>query len=278
MDKKFEYDAFISYKAKGGAGWAELLWITLTRIAGRNIYIDHDLAGGTAHHLIPELCKIIDKSMNVIVIIFDGIQDVTESGKDVFLEEVKYAIRKKKNIIPFYVDGLSSTLIHSDNKFSGLHDTLKQIIPIRHSENEHSDIRFDKGYNFVTSLTKSFQTESEIRLKKEYLIRIQTDRDTSILIWGNYPIKVKAGDIFEHWLPNRADLHIDLTTNSTICGEIIKFSIFFDSSTKGNPYKNAYRQYHYLKASKDRTVLVCIEWSQIEEKQQNEPKKITDIL
>ena len=56
MDKKFEYDAFISYKAKGGAGWAELLWITLTRIAGRNIYIDHDLAGGTAHHLIPELC------------------------------------------------------------------------------------------------------------------------------------------------------------------------------------------------------------------------------
>ena len=274
MDKKFEYDAFISYKRKGGSGWAELLWMTLTRIAGKSIYIDHNLAGGTAHPLISELRGTIDKSMNVIVIVFDGIQDVIKPEEDIFLEEVRYACRKKKNIIPFYVDGLSSTLIQTESRFSGLSADLKKIISTK-----HSDISFDIGYNWLNSLTKSFLNEREIRLKKEYLIRIQTDRDTSILIWGNLPVDVKSGEIFEHWLPNSSDLHIDLTTKSGVRGDRIKLSIHFDSYSKGDiPFKNAFRQYHYLKSSKERTRLVCVEWSEIEEKQQKESMKSTDIL
>ena len=101
IDKQdFEYDAFISYKRQGGLGWAELVWIALSN-KHKTIFIDHFVSGGTQHPLISELYKEIDKSMNIIVVIFEGIQDVLKPQNDTFFKELKYA-EKTKKIVFFY--------------------------------------------------------------------------------------------------------------------------------------------------------------------------------
>lgn len=80
----------------------------------KEVFIDNFVSSGPQHPLISELYKEIDKSMNIIVVIFEGIQDVLKPQNDTFLKELKYAEITKKNIIPFYVDGLSSSKVNSE--------------------------------------------------------------------------------------------------------------------------------------------------------------------
>ena len=40
MDSRNRYDVFISYKRKGGAPWAKLLYLALTRVSKKKVFID----------------------------------------------------------------------------------------------------------------------------------------------------------------------------------------------------------------------------------------------
>lgn len=57
-------------------------------------------------------------SNNIVVPIFSGIQDVTTDTDDNFLWEISIAIQGNVNIIPLYVDGLSSTDIEKSKDYN----------------------------------------------------------------------------------------------------------------------------------------------------------------
>lgn len=130
MKKSFKYDAFISYKRKGGTPWAELLFWALDKIAKKRVFIDrYGLIAGNDWE--ESINRAIEDSINVVVIIFPGIQDVIKDKDDCFIKEITKALDEKNKkglkIIPFYVEGLSSKVIQTDILYEGIPEALKTI-------------------------------------------------------------------------------------------------------------------------------------------------------
>ena len=98
MKKSFKYDVFISYKRKGGTPWAELLFLALEKIVGKKVFIDrHKLIGGTDKTWEERINDAIENSINVVVVIFPGIQDVTSDNDD-FMKEIAKALKGRKKM------------------------------------------------------------------------------------------------------------------------------------------------------------------------------------
>lgn len=261
MEKQhLQYDAFISYKRQGGLGWAELVWMTLAN-KQKEVFIDHFVSSGTQHPLISELYKEIDKSMNIIVVIFEGIQDVLKPQNDTFLKELKYAEKTKKNIIPFYVDGLSSSKVNSEERFRNLPPVLKRIV-----SRNHSDICYihGKSLDWADSLIKSFESADEVRQKTQYLVQIQSDNECTLMVYGKNGIeKVCAGEIKQYWIdydqPFICEMKYQVGSE-----EPIKYFLTVDPNSS-EPYLSGYKARNCIE--KGKPVYFPIYWGNIMEDQ-----------
>lgn len=68
MEGKHRYDVFISYKRKGATPWAELLYLALTRIAKKRVYIDWEgIKSGTTETWKQNIVNAIAMSNNIVV-------------------------------------------------------------------------------------------------------------------------------------------------------------------------------------------------------------------
>lgn len=109
------YDAFISYKRKGGSVWGELLRTVLTYKMGLRVWFDvFDITGGKWKDQVKEA---IPKSLYVIAIFYKGWEDHLENkiSNDEFLYELKLASTNNCKIIPFFAQDYSSEeLLQSD--------------------------------------------------------------------------------------------------------------------------------------------------------------------
>lgn len=271
-EQHLKYDAFISYKRQGGQGWAELVWMALAS-NGKEIFIDHSVSGGTQHPLISELRKEIDKSMNVIVVIFEGIQDVLKSKKDIFLQELQYARSTKKNIIPFYVDGLSSSILKSEERFKNLPPILKNIV-----SGKHSDICYfhGKSQDWMTSLIKSFETEDEVRLKRQYLVSIQAYEPTTVIVRGVDGRKeIAAGVCMKYWVNDNQDFWSEVSSSINNGERKLTYRLVVDPKSSES-YYSAYKQRKCI--DKDKKVEFTISWKRIEIEQLLSAPKPTDFI
>lgn len=161
------YDAFISYKRNGGTAWAELVFLALEKIKRKHIYVDrHSVKGGEDWKT--SLITAIKSSANIIVIVFPEMQSMRYKSDDVFVMEIKEAlkIRKKRNesgsdlrIIPFYVEGLSSEKIQSFDNYKYLPKQIKEI-----TSTGIQDMLFDSEYPdaWIDKLSKSLLTKEAI--------------------------------------------------------------------------------------------------------------------
>lgn len=85
MKGKDRYDVFISYKRKGATSWAELLYLALTRISKKRVYVDWEgIKSGTTETWKQNIVNAITMSNNIVVPIFWGIQDVVTETDDNF--------------------------------------------------------------------------------------------------------------------------------------------------------------------------------------------------
>lgn len=105
------YDAFISYKRKGGSVWGELLRSVLTYKFGLRIWFDVlNISGGEWK---PQVETAIAKSQYVIAIFYKGWESHLE--KDLEEDEFLYELRKAKSygckIIPFFTQDYSYELL-----------------------------------------------------------------------------------------------------------------------------------------------------------------------
>ena len=267
-----EYDAFISYKRQGGLGWAELVNVQLTS-AGKRIYIDYYVASGTQHPLISSLKKEIDKSMNVIVVIFEGIQEVIKPKQDIFLQELQYAIKTKKNIIPFYVDGLSSSLIKTEERFKNLPTVIKKIASV-----DHSDICYvhDSSHDWAGNLINSFDTEEVVRMKTQYLVLIQPNEDTTLIVPGiKGSENICAGNIKSFWVNSKKGFQCEVSIHSDDEQQKLTYRLVVDPKST-EPYLSGYKQRQCLK--KEKKVLFYINWQLIKQTQLQAKPTLTDII
>ena len=268
-----KYDAFISYKRHGGLGWAELVWVTLSN-KQKNIFIDHSVSSGTQHRLWDELRKEIDRSMNVIVVIFEGIQDVLKPQNDVFLQELRYAYKTKKNIIPFYVDGLSSSIIKSEKRFQNIPSILKKI-----ASGKHSDICYihGKSLDWADSLMKSFESADEVYKKTHYLVKIQTNEDSTFLVYGKEGKEiVRAGEIKSYWVDYTQDFVCEMSIQVDNEEKPFRYKLVVDPQSS-EPYNSGYKERKCIIEKKE-PVFFRINWqSKREARAQSPIIKLTDF-
>lgn len=125
-----EYDVFISYKRKGGSGWAEMLrlaFVVYRNMPKERIYMDVHNCGTDWK---ADLENAIKNANNVIVIIskdFENQINVNQS-EDVWLYELKLALHYRRNIIPFVVDDIKKEDIQKISDDSNIPLPLSDIL------------------------------------------------------------------------------------------------------------------------------------------------------
>ena len=102
-----KYDIFISYRRKGGSERAQLLRMMFVNrgFASGKVFMDTQSLG--SNDVKTNLKKAIEASENIIVLITKGSFDRIKND-DLWIFEIKEAIRLHKNIIPVFFDGLTS--------------------------------------------------------------------------------------------------------------------------------------------------------------------------
>lgn len=177
MNKDLQYDVFISYKRKGGTPWAELLYIVIDKIIGKKVFIDrNNLESGTDKEWEDEIFKAIESSMNVVVIVFPEINEVLSPKNDFFIKELmqadKEGKKRKINVIPFYVEGMSSEIINSSPIYDGIPHILKKI-----ASRKHTDLKFNPENSdvWINKLKKSLISKESVLYSFCYLVQISPD-------------------------------------------------------------------------------------------------------
>lgn len=273
MKKSFKYDVFISYKRKGGTPWAELLFLALEKIVGKKVFIDrHKLTGGTDKTWEERINDAIENSINVVVVIFPGIQDVTSDNDD-FMKEIAKALKERKKIVPFYVEDLSSLIIHSHSQYDCLPDDLKAI-----TSTDYEDVSFDSNSDaWIKRLSDSLSSEEDVLKDYCYKVRVNAlckmsvydeddlseDNDRVRLLKGN-------GDYTIFWILKTNDILV--LRFETVDGSKYKVTINTSLTPIEDSWVKDYEDRFYTKMPhtnngmcrmKDDTITVTVEWDSI---------------
>lgn len=254
------YDAFISYKRNGGTAWAELLFLALEKIKRKHIYIDrHSIKGGEDWET--SLLTAIGSSANIIVIVFPEMQSMRYKTNDVFVMEIKEAlkIREKRNesgsdlrIIPFYVEGLSSEKIRSSDSYKHLPKELREI-----TSTGIQDMLFDSEYPdaWIDKLSKSLLSKETIMAQTHYMVQINPLCDMTVYddVEANKKRKLKAhGNTTAFWVRKQSDrliLHFVANNGND-------YMVTIDTSTAGKDnisWFDEYQAYFYVQSNKENT-------------------------
>lgn len=138
------YDAFISYRRKGGAEKAQLIKSELRQrgLPDERIFLDtHSLHEGNFEEKIRTAISV---SQNIIVIISQGCFDEVRQT-DYWYLEIREALNQGKNVIPVLFDNISSiSNLNVPDEIVGLKE--KNCISYQH---EYANAAFDKLYTFL---------------------------------------------------------------------------------------------------------------------------------
>lgn len=106
MSRKTTYDVFISYRRQGGAEKAELTKGELAKRGFRESRMFMDTRNISSGNYINSILDALDKSGNLVVIITKGCFDDLPTDST-WVKEIEHALKKGKNIVPMYFDGIS---------------------------------------------------------------------------------------------------------------------------------------------------------------------------
>ena len=137
-----KYDVFISYKRKGGSGWAEMIRLGLIvyqSMSKEQIFMDvHNCSSDWK----VKLEEVIKNANNVIVVISKDFEKQINANQsdDVWLYELDIALRYRRNIIPFCVDDIKKEDIQKIMKTDNIPLSISRIL------NENTWIMYDHDY------------------------------------------------------------------------------------------------------------------------------------
>lgn len=144
------FDIFISYRRNGGSERAEMLKLMFEKngYSSKKIFMDtHTLK---ASDVKPRLQEAVEASDNFILLITKGCFDEIKE-EDLWIFEIKEAIKHHKNIIPIFFDGIES--------FEGIDLPLDlQLLSSKNGveyNHKYSDACFNKICSFLVHEPKS---------------------------------------------------------------------------------------------------------------------------
>lgn len=258
MRKNYKYDAFISYKRKGGTPWAELLCIVLEKIAGKSVYIDrYNIKGGDDWK--KSIIDAISSSRNVIVPIFPGIQEVIKEKDDVFIEEIRLALgilnehKSEFKIIPFYVDGLSSEILSIQSDYRQLPTELKTITTNKQGL-KFSATNMDE---WIKGLLDALEPSDSIRESYCYKVIVQSPHE-EMIVYNEEDIDFKTGMIRKRQIAKGQVSTFwveEINDSLVLCFEIkerIQYKLILDSWAsveKNDCCENEYEAKYYIQDS-----------------------------
>ena len=180
MSQEKKYDIFISYRRRGGFHIAKLLYYSLTNDRYKVSFLDHGLSsfldgGGmflNEKDLNRELMLRIDSCKDMIVVLDKDAFGPTLCGlpkdMDWLRKELNWAIEKKKNIIPIFLDGVEMV------PWKKLPEDIRYLREI----NGLDCPKEKRFYNiFLEELKKSFLSKPEIESKYVFLSHSHHDFD-----------------------------------------------------------------------------------------------------
>lgn len=283
-NEKYKYDAFISYKRKGGTAWAELVYLALNKVAGKKVWKDtENLISGTVEKWRGSISAAIQSSKNVIVIMFPEINKIIKEKDDPFMEEIDIALEESKrrriNIIPFYVEGPTS----AEDDFSNVYGKLPENINTISSSEHNQGCKF-YPYNTDTwingLLNCLISTEAVLdsycyRVQVNAHCRLMTVYDQDDDSKNKKIITLNSGECYnDFWIPQKGGL-LRLRFESE---KEIKYKVTIDTNlSKGNNSMereseaifytqslNPYSGYLCGIRKVDHRIIIDIEWDSLE--------------
>jgi len=104
MDYNIQYDVFISYRRDGGEYTARVIYDKLKEL-GYSVFFDvESLRSGDFN---TKLYDVIDNCKDFIIVLSPGALDRCVNGDDWVKNEIEYAIKKDKNIVPILLRGFA---------------------------------------------------------------------------------------------------------------------------------------------------------------------------
>lgn len=171
------YDIFISYRRNGGYETAKHLY-DLLKHDGYSVSFDIDTLRNGDFDV--ELLSRIDQCKDFIIILNKGVFDRCidpnfDPKKDWLRNELAYALKQKKNIIPIMLAG-----------FSDFPPDLPQDIALIERKNgpKYDQYYFDDFYNRLKGRFLESKGQKGIRTDGEILVKINTDLACHVLIDG----------------------------------------------------------------------------------------------
>ena len=106
MKHNSTYDVFISYRRQGGAVKAELTKNELEKRGFKSSRIFLDTRSISSGNYLDAIRNAISNTENIVVIITkDCFMDLPANS--IWINEIEYAIKLKKNIVPIYFDNIT---------------------------------------------------------------------------------------------------------------------------------------------------------------------------
>ena len=104
MRECMKYQVFISYRREGGEILGRMLYDELLR---RGYTVFYDVESLRSGPFNTELFRVIDECTDVLVILPPGALDRCADPEDWVRQEIAYALKQKKNVIPIIMRGFS---------------------------------------------------------------------------------------------------------------------------------------------------------------------------
>lgn len=202
MDDK--YDIFISYRRNGGYETAKHIY---DRLNFDRYKVSFDIDTLRSGDFDTQLLSRIDECTDFILILnpgaLDRCEEQKEEGKNDWVrQELAYALKQNKNIIPIMLPG-----------FNNFPDNLPEDISAIAKKNgpPYSKEYFDNFYDrlkqhFILSSPKKIAEDFQVKNKKEAIVRIYAEKDCYIYRFGEYIGQYHSGEYFP--LKLRRGVHV----------------------------------------------------------------------
>lgn len=184
------FDAFISYKRRGGSVWGELLRTVLTYKMGLRVWFDvFDLSGGEWK---PQVEYAIPKSLYVIAIFYKGWERHLEDNEneDEFLYELKLARESGCKIIPFFCQDYTYKEFIKSKKMPQF---LKELFCGKHSHNA-------AVHYCHTTIDQTYEKLHQQLIETKLLLRLNLNPlDNCVINTISIDSSEQPKDLIPHW-------------------------------------------------------------------------------
>lgn len=171
------FTIFISYRRDHGGTFALLLEEKLAQV-GFSAFLDHK--GMHRGRFDEEISQTIDEASDFVVVLSKDCFSVHE-GTDFFVAEIEYALKKKKNIVPIFLNSYSTQQSIPDS----IRDVLKYQGVSEHAPQDFESVFLPKLISYLTDTDEKQKYLDKSGARSYLTSRQKLERESLDIRWKN---------------------------------------------------------------------------------------------